>query len=89
MTSLDMVNTYGEVFRPTPMDKDELREHLESFSIDMLERFIEMNEESVSKYAERKRNLLEQLEIDIDRERAWLRVFKQELRRRQDKNKEA
>jgi len=84
-----MVSTHGEVFRPTPMDKDELSEHLESFSIDMLERFIEMNEESVSKYAERKRNLLEQLEIDIDRERAWLRVYKQELRRRQDENKEA
>jgi len=84
-----MVSTHGEVFRPTPMDTDELSEHLESFSIDMLERFIEMNEESVSKYAERKRNLLEQLEIDIDRERAWLRVYKQELRRRQDENKEA
>ena len=84
-----MVSTHGEVFRPTPMDKDELREHLESFSIDMLERFIQMTEESVSKYAERKRNLLEQLEIDIDRERAWLRVYKQELRRRQDENKEA
>ena len=84
-----MVSTHGEVFRPTPMDKDELREHLESFSIDMLERFIQMTEESVSKYAERKRNLLEQLEIDIDRERAWLRVYKQELGRRQDENKEA
>ena len=47
MTSLDMVNTYGEVFRPTPMDKEELREHLESFSINMLEPFIVKNEENV------------------------------------------
>ena len=84
-----MVNTHGEVFHPRPIGGDELKEHLESMSLELLERMIQKNEERVSNYAERKRIMLEQLKIDMQRERAWLRVYKQELRRRQDENKEA
>lgn len=88
--SLDMgINTYGDVFRPKPMDKDELKEHLETMSSELLEKMIQKNEKSIADFPERKRKVLEQLKIDMQRERAWLSVYKQELRRRQDEIKEA
>jgi len=83
------INTYGDVFRPSPMDKDELREHLEIMSSELLEKMIQKNEKNIADFPERKRKVLEQLKIDLQRERAWLSVYKQELRRRQDEIKEA
>ena len=83
------INTYGDVFRPNPMSKDELREHLETMSSELLEKMIQKNEKNIADFPERKRKVLEQLKIDMQRERAWLSVYKQELRRRQDEIKEA
>tara|TARA_B100001778_G_C18446805_1_gene564891 strand:+ start:396 stop:611 length:216 start_codon:yes stop_codon:yes gene_type:complete len=71
------------------MDKDELREHLEIMSSELLEKMIQKNEKNIADFPERKRKVLEQLKIDLQRERAWLSVYKQELRRRQDEIKEA
>ena len=83
------INTYGDVFRPKPMEEYELREHLESMSTELLEKIMQSNEQKIADFPERKRKVLEQLKIDVQRERAWLSVYKQELRRRQDEIKEA
>ena len=83
------INTYGDVFRPKPMSKDELREHLETMSTGYLEKMIQKEEERIADFPERKRRVLEQLKIDMQQIRAWLSVYKQELRRRQDEIKEA
>ena len=88
--SLDMgINTYGDVFRPNPISKEELKDYLGTMSTGYLEKMIEKNEKLIADFPERKRKVLEQLKIDVQRERAWLSVYKQELRRRQDEIKEA
>ena len=83
------INTYGDVFRPKPLSKEELKEHLATMSSGYLEKIIQEEEKRIADFPERKRKVLEQLKIDMQRERAWLSVYKQELRRRQDEIKEA
>lgn len=73
------INTYGEVYRPAPMSEAKLQEKKDSMPIEMLQRFIEQMRKDIADYPARKRRLLEQLAIDMQRERAWLKWYKQVL----------
>jgi hypothetical protein len=61
------------------MGEAELQEKKDSMSIEMLQRFIERMRKDIANYPARKRKLLEQLNVDMQRERAWLKWYKQAL----------